>query len=76
MACLHEISDEEAMAGALTVLMARLREFSARSGLDLRTEILEDLTDDEWNEILRTEAFMRAGLDARKLLPCSEHADE
>jgi hypothetical protein len=60
---LDEISDEEAEAGALTAMWGQLEAFAARSGLDLRAEVLEDLTDEEFAEAQRTVAFMRAGFE-------------
>lgn len=53
MADQSEISDDEVMAGPLIAIMNRVKKFSAWSGLDLRSEIFEDFTDEQWEEIQR-----------------------
>lgn len=53
--------ERQALAGTITVLLEALERFSKRSGLPMRTEILQDLPDDVWDELQRIRAFVRAG---------------
>lgn len=56
-----EISDEEIYANVVTVLMEATERFCERSGLDLRTEVLFALSDEDYAEVQRVKAFVRAG---------------
>lgn len=60
-----EISDDEVMAGPLIAIMNRVKEFSVRSGLDVRSEIFEDLTDEQWEEIQRAVGMAEEVMKAR-----------
>ena len=56
----NEPSDEEICARAVHTIVGRLLAFSERSGLDLRGDVLADMSQADYDEAMRQHNFIDA----------------